>query len=52
MPKQGDREPWINTQDYKRELRMIRRGDLQDGSLIFDNPAYERGRSATFVENV
>lgn len=39
MPKQGDREPWLNTQDYRRDVKMIRRRALEDGVLIFDNPA-------------
>jgi len=38
FPKQGDREPWINPQSYKRDKKMIRRGKLEDGALIFDNP--------------
>ena len=38
FPKQGDREPWLNTQDYKRDRNMIRRGVIDDGALIFSNP--------------
>lgn len=37
FPKQGDREPWLNTQNYKRDRKMIRRDALEDGALIFDN---------------
>ena len=41
FPKQGDREPWINPQNYTRDKRMIRHGSLEDGALIFDNPSTE-----------
>lgn len=37
FPKQGDREPWINPQNYRRDKQMIRFGALEDGALIFDN---------------
>jgi cation diffusion facilitator CzcD-associated flavoprotein CzcO len=39
FPKQGDHEPWINPQDYARDKKMIRHGALEDGALIFSNPA-------------
>jgi hypothetical protein len=39
FPKQGDREPWINPQNYSRDKKMIRFGALEDGALIFSNPA-------------
>ncbi|OGI68771.1 MAG: FAD-containing monooxygenase EthA [Candidatus Muproteobacteria bacterium RBG_16_60_9] len=39
FPKQGDREPWINPQNYGRDKKMIRHGAIEDGVLIFDNPA-------------
>jgi monooxygenase len=39
FPKQGDHEPWINPQDYTRDKKMIRFGALEDGALIFDDPA-------------
>ncbi len=38
FPKQGDREPWLNTQDYRRDRKMIRKAPLEDGALIFDDP--------------
>ena len=37
FPKQGDREPWINPQNYSRDKKMIRFGALEDGALIFSN---------------
>ena len=37
FPKQGDREPWINPQNYTRDKKMIRFGALEDGALVFSN---------------
>lgn len=39
FPKQGDREPWINPQNYRRDKNMMHRAAIEDGVLIFDNPA-------------
>ncbi len=39
FPRQGDREPWINPQNYGRDKKMIRSGALEDGVLQFSNPA-------------
>jgi cation diffusion facilitator CzcD-associated flavoprotein CzcO len=38
LPKQGDRDPWRNTQRYAEDKRMIRRAPLEDGVLAFENP--------------
>lgn len=35
MPKQGDREPWIFTQDYELEKVEFPAADLEDGSLVY-----------------
>jgi hypothetical protein len=35
FPKQGDREPWINPQNYGRDKKMFRTGALDDGVLVF-----------------
>jgi hypothetical protein len=35
FPRQGDREPWVNPQNYARDRKMIRRGALEDGALRF-----------------
>ena len=43
FPRQGDHEPWINPQNYTRDKQMIRHGALEDGALIFDNPAKASG---------
>jgi cation diffusion facilitator CzcD-associated flavoprotein CzcO len=38
FPKQGDRAPWQNTQDFAADKKMIRNAPLEDGALTFDNP--------------
>ena len=35
LPRQGDREPWINPQNYRADKKMFREGDVDDGSLTF-----------------
>ncbi len=38
FPKQGDREPWINPQSYRRDKKMLRESPIDDGVLVFDDP--------------
>jgi cation diffusion facilitator CzcD-associated flavoprotein CzcO len=35
MPKQGDREPWVFSQDYYHEKDTIPAADLEDGTLVY-----------------
>ncbi len=35
LPKQGDRAPWINTQDYKADRELLGDVPVDDGVLIF-----------------
>ena len=35
FPKQGDKNPWMNRQDYKKDKVEFRRYDLDDGALSF-----------------
>lgn len=35
FPRQGDREPWINPQNYKRDRKLLRHGAIDDGVLEF-----------------
>jgi monooxygenase len=35
LPRQGDREPWQLRQDYRRDVRTIRRSELDDGVLDY-----------------
>jgi len=38
FPKQGDRQPWLNTQNFAEDRKTIRHSPLEDGSLIFSGP--------------
>jgi monooxygenase len=35
FPKQGDREPWINPQDYARDKKMFAEAPVDDGVMEF-----------------
>jgi len=35
MPRQGDREPWVFSQDYYQERVTLPAADLEDGTLIY-----------------
>jgi cation diffusion facilitator CzcD-associated flavoprotein CzcO len=35
LPRQGDREPWVNPQSYKRDKKMFRKAPLEDGVMQF-----------------
>lgn len=37
LPRQGDREPWTNPQDYKRDRGKFRKGPFNDGVLVFES---------------
>ena len=39
FPKQGDRNPWRNTQNYLEDRKIVLRDALEDGALTFSNPA-------------
>ncbi|MFK7915881.1 MAG: flavin-containing monooxygenase [Pseudomonadales bacterium] len=45
FPKQGDRGPWRNTQDFAADKKMIRSAPLEDGALIF-GPSQAPGKIA------
>ena len=36
LPKQGDREPWLNPQDYLGDRQRFLREPLNDGALVFE----------------
>lgn len=38
MPKQGDRQPWVFSQDYFKEKDEIPVADLEDGTLVYSQP--------------
>ena len=35
FPKQGDREPWINPQNYRRDKKMFKKSPVADGVMRF-----------------
>ena len=35
LPKQGDREPWLNPQSYRRDITLFRKAPLDDGVMRF-----------------
>ena len=42
FPRQGDREPWSNSQDYYIEKETLPGCELEDGVLVFDNQVREQ----------
>ncbi|WP_371396651.1 flavin-containing monooxygenase [Fretibacter rubidus] len=38
LPKQGDREPWLNLQDYTRDKKVLPTKPIDDGAMVFSNP--------------
>jgi monooxygenase len=43
FPRQGDREPWINPQNYTRDKKMFRKGPVDDGAMQFTTPGMAAG---------
>jgi len=41
FPKQGSKQPWRLRQNYLFDLRTIRQGEIDDGTMKFSNPAPE-----------
>ena len=39
FPKQGNRDPWRNTQNFALDKKIVRKADLEDGALIFGQSA-------------
>ncbi len=37
FPRQGDHEPWVNTQSYTRDKKLFRAGPLEDGAMQFSS---------------
>ena len=35
LPTQGDREPWLNTQNYAADKKLFRNGQVEDGVMQF-----------------
>jgi cation diffusion facilitator CzcD-associated flavoprotein CzcO len=49
FPKQGSKEPWKLRQNYAFDIRMIRRGPIDDGSMRFSNGALQARPAAKQV---
>ena len=37
LPRQGDRAPWLNTQHYASDKKLLREGPIEDGVLTFES---------------
>ena len=44
LPKQGDRDPWLNSQNYTRDRKHLPTKPLEDGAMVFSNPANQSNR--------
>jgi len=42
LPKQGSKEPWKLRQNYPIDLRMLRHGPIDDGTMRFSEPVPQR----------
>jgi cation diffusion facilitator CzcD-associated flavoprotein CzcO len=47
FPRQGDHAPWLNTQDFAADKKMVRHAPLEDGCLGFSNPRADSERPGT-----
>lgn len=45
FPRQGDREPWINPQNYRRDKKMFHHDRVDDGVMTFTRQGSESGSS-------
>jgi monooxygenase len=43
FPKQGSKEPWRLRQNYAYDIRMIRRGRIEDGAMQFSSAPVQAG---------
>ena len=35
LPKQGSHAPWVNTQNYKADKKLLLKGQVDDGVMVF-----------------
>ena len=45
FPRQGDRDPWRNTQNYLEDRKIVYRQPLEDGVLTLSNPGAAETRA-------
>ena len=46
FPRQGDREPWINPQNYLLDKKMFRTGHMEDGAMQFTTARVPAGQQS------
>jgi monooxygenase len=52
LPKQGDRAPWVNTQSYTADRKLIAKAPIDDGVMVFTSrPRRDVGQDAAPVSN-
>jgi len=52
FPKQGDKAPWLNTQNYSEDKKLLATRAVDDGVLQFSNPtAKSAGFETTQLES-
>ena len=52
FPKQGDKAPWLNTQNYTEDKKLLATRAVDDGVLQFSNPPAKSGEAeATHLES-
>jgi hypothetical protein len=47
FPKQGDKAPWLNTQNYTEDKKLLATRAVDDGVLQFNNPTAKSGELET-----
>jgi cation diffusion facilitator CzcD-associated flavoprotein CzcO len=47
LPKQGDREPWLNTQRYSEDKALIATAPIDDGVMTFSAACVSAGAAAS-----
>jgi hypothetical protein len=45
FPKQGDKAPWLNTQNFIEDKKLLSERAVDDGVLQFSNPAAESSKA-------
>lgn len=45
FPRQGDRAPWVNPQDYRRDRELFLKSPIDDGALQFDSVSADESAS-------
>ena len=46
LPKQGDRAPWINPQQYSKDKKLFRKSPIDDGVMQFTKSKVEDKKRA------